>query len=182
MSTHTPCNFGCQSRANFQWKCNATDCHPSFPVDPVDHHATSTFTTVFVQKGREKDFTAFHRCQIFLTRVKVVKGLLERQPSKHQCWPASQLPDCVSRSHQSSKSHWQSSSSSISAGFFCTWPIRPLYFCPKEKSPLIQIHVTSLSPHRCTVGPSSLVWMMVSAGPRSLGVFSSNFPSLRLYF
>ena len=34
------------SCANIQKDCNFTDCHPSFPVDPFDHHATSTLTIV----------------------------------------------------------------------------------------------------------------------------------------
>ena len=37
------------------------------------------------------------------------------------------------------------------------------------------LHATSLSPHSCTVGSPSRVWMVVSAGPRSVGVFSLTF-------
>ena len=37
------CHLSCLSCANFQRDCNFTDCHPSFPVDPFDHHTTSTF-------------------------------------------------------------------------------------------------------------------------------------------
>ena len=48
---------------------------------------------------------------------------------------------------------------------FCTWPILPLYFCSREYCPLTHLHVTSLSPHSCTVSPSSRVWMVASAGP-----------------
>ena len=64
--------------------------------------------------------------------------------------------------------------------FFLIWPIVPLYFCPREEWPLVHIPTTSLSPHSCTVGPSSRVWMVKSAGHRILGASStfcfSSFP------
>ena len=58
-----------------------------------------------------------------------------------------------------------------------------LYFVPRENSPLIHLHATSLSPHNCTVGTSLRVWTVVSAGPKSLGVFVLIFmSSLVLFF
>ena len=41
------CNLGCHSRAHSKRDCNLTDCHLCFPVNPVDHHTTSTSAIVF---------------------------------------------------------------------------------------------------------------------------------------
>ena len=40
-------NFGRHCRANIQRDCNFTNRHPSFHVDPFDHHTTSTSAIVF---------------------------------------------------------------------------------------------------------------------------------------
>ena len=53
-------------------------------------------------------------------------------------------------------------------------PFFSLYFGPREYWPLIHFPATSLSPHSCTVGPSSRVWMIVSASPNTLGAFHSS--------
>ena len=54
---------------------------------------------------------------------------------------------------------------------FWMFPIVSLYFVPRAHSPLIHLLATLLSPHSCTVGPSSRVWTVMSSGPESLGVF-----------
>ena len=47
--------------------------------------------------------------------------------------------------------------------WFC--PMVSLHFVPRKISPLIQLQATLLSPHSCTVGPSSRVWMVLSLDP-----------------
>ena len=66
--------------------------------------------------------------------------------------------------------------STMSTMFLSPWPIRPLNFCPREYLtieptclPLHSLHIVVQSIH------SSRVWMVVSAGPKSLSVFLSDF-------
>ena len=56
---------------------------------------------------------------------------------------------------------------------FWIGPIFPLYNCPREYWPLIHFLATSLSAHGCTGSPSSRVWMVLSAGRRTLVALSS---------
>ena len=64
---------------------------------------------------------------------------------------------------------------------FWIWPIRPLYFCPKEYCPFIHLLATSLSPQSCTVGPSSRV-RMISPRVPSPSVSSRYLSFLSLSF
>ena len=66
---------------------------------------------------------------------------------------------------------------------FWTCPIfSSWYFGPRENSPTTHLQATLLSPHNCTVGPSRRVWIVVSAGPKSLCVWSLVFSSIPLLF
>ena len=62
------------------------------------------------------------------------------------------------------------------------FPIVSLYFVPAPNSPLVHLHATFLSPHSCTVDPSSRMCTVMSSGPSSLGVFSFSFFPLSLFF
>ena len=96
--------------------------------------------------------------------------------------PQNQLPDFVfqqhvSQSHECSKSVWQQSLSTIIGKSF--EPVDPFSVLQPENSPLPKLHATSLSSCKCSVNQSPRMGIVVSAGPKSLGVLSSTFfPSL----
>ena len=170
-------NLGRHSRAHFQAVCNLTNRHTCFPVDNFDDHTTSAFAIVFEAAVP----IAFHRlpCPRIITSVKDNFPLslwsnVGPVVSFLNVFSVDMFHETVNV-RRPSLSTMSVTSFELVRFVFWTCPILPLYFCSREYSPLIHLHVTSLCPHSCIVGPSTRVWIVVSPSPNFLGVLSSTF-------
>ena len=170
-------NFRYHGGTLFQWNCDFTDWHPFF-VYSLGHDSEAAPAIVFEASIPETTYRFPCSWGVFPIDINFLSSLCANV-GPVACFLVLFPLDLL---HEVFGDRGRRDSSSLPPWVqdFSDFPMVSWYFIPWANSPLSHLQATLMTPQICTVDPFSRLWIVLSPGPKSLGVLFFKFLSVFL--